>query len=169
MGHVHCPVLLIAPEEEKVKSSNVAGILITTKYTYRTLKLPAEYAKDIGCGYLAMVPTTSTAKFMAYCDDEAALKDDSGMNDLATHVMDILGFNIMAFIPYGVRGNIVITGDDENLSSRDASEIIKLCESILALEEEEKEEDGLDELLTTFAHLRKVVKKQKKISKPKKA
>jgi hypothetical protein len=111
---------------------------------------------------LALVPATRNAKFIAYCDEDGALKSGVGMNDLAAHVLDVMGFNVAAFIPFGVRGNVIITGRRETMTAEDAAEVCKLCTAIVALDDgkdddgdEDGFEDGLLQLKGRFAHLRR--------------
>jgi hypothetical protein len=45
-----------------------------------------------------------------YCNEDAGLIDDAGFNDLGACILDVLGYNVMAFAPLAVRGPLVLSG-----------------------------------------------------------
>lgn len=123
-------------------------------------------------GYIQLVPYTSradTKRFTLWCNEEGALKQ-LPINDTGALVMNIMGFHVDAFRPFGVCGNLVITNGttEGGLSETDAKRIQSLYTMLHDDDGSEDEDEAIESVAhKAYSDLRKVVSKTKSTSKAK--
>lgn len=135
---------------------NIYGILIKGDASTKLLGKDDErnFAEHIGCSYFEAIHTTGVCRFAGLCDEDPR---GAVVHVAVNAVLEILGFDINAYYPHGLAGNVVITTPYEAaFRPVDVHAIVSLCTQFAAEPSHTKAQESI---WASFSQLRKPTRK----------